>query len=261
MKAVLILLLAFLPELAFSQKAVPYATELKVPAQVTKLVRVRYADARTIAALIAHQTPVNVNADNTLKAIVLHGEPSTVASVEQLIRELDAPTTAPTTKDIEVLVSVIGASSSSEVPASGEMPEGMTPVIKQLRVIFPYKNYRLLSSMLMRSREGSRTRSQGIMKSSSNVSRPTDYLLAYQDASVVPENGRQTIHLERFQFNTRVPLATGSAGVQNTQFQMADVGISTDIDLREGQKTVVGKADIGSSDSALFVVLTARLVD
>ena len=38
-------------------------------------------------------------------------------------------------------------------------------------------------------------------------------------------------------------------------------GITTDIDVREGQKVVVGKANIDNSDNALILILTAKVVD
>lgn len=39
------------------------------------------------------------------------------------------------------------------------------------------------------------------------------------------------------------------------------VATETDVDLREGQKVVVGKANLDNTDLALFIVLSARLVD
>jgi len=239
MKAVLIALLALLPEMALSQN------------QVTKVVRLHYANPQVIAALVSPGSNVAVSADNTLKVIVLRGESTHVATVEQTIHELDAPATATTSKDIELLVSVIGASNSPDVTAAAEMPGDMAPVVKQLQAIFPYKNYQLLSSMLVRSREGSKAESKGIMKAIGSSSHPSNYHLAYDNASVASEDAKPMIHLSNFRFYALVPI--GPVG--------SDVGVTTDVDLREGQKTVIGKADIGSSDSALFVVLTARLVD
>ncbi|PYV91061.1 MAG: hypothetical protein DMG05_08330 [Acidobacteria bacterium] len=40
-----------------------------------------------------------------------------------------------------------------------------------------------------------------------------------------------------------------------------DTGINTNIDVREGQKVVVGKATIDGSNNALFLVLTAKVID
>jgi hypothetical protein len=251
MKAALIVLLMLLPEMAFSQN------------KVTKVVRVRYANAHAIADLVAPGLPISISADDALHAIVLKGASDTVGSAEQLIHELDTPSAVPVSKnkDIELIVSVIGASSGADVAPSSEMPETMTPVVKQLRAIFPYKNYQMLSSMLLRSREGSKADSKGIMKSFGSAQYPTNYQLVYNDGSITSENGKPVIHLRNFQFYASIPVPIGSADTKNTQFQRSDVSVATDVDLHEGQKTVVGKADIGSSDSALFVVLTARLVD
>ena len=40
-----------------------------------------------------------------------------------------------------------------------------------------------------------------------------------------------------------------------------DVSIGTTIDMKEGQKVVVGKANIDGSENALLVILTAHVVD
>lgn len=237
MRKAALIFLVLLPELAFSQAA------------VTKVVRVRYAKANSIAALITGGIPVIVSHDDALQVIVLKGQPDAVASAEQTIRELDAPSAASTSKDIEVIVAVIGASSGSDLPGEQEMTEGMAPVVKQLRAIFPYKNYQPLSSMLLRSREGARAENRGNMKAlvdTANNSTPAKYVVAYNDASVSFEQGKRVIHLRGFQFAASSSSATS---------------IATDIDLPEGQKTVVGKANVEKGDSAFFVVLTARLVD
>lgn len=235
-KAALIFCLVLLPGLALSQTP------------VTKVVRVRYAKAQSIAVLVYKGMPVTVTADNDLQVIVLKGEPAAVASLEQTIHELDVPSTAPNSKDIEVIVSVIGASSSSDLPGGLEMPEGMTPVVKQLRAIFPYKNYQLLSSMLLRSKEGAGAVNSGDLKGFANSAtpRPAEYSINYGEAGVSLEQTKPVIHLRKFLLTINGPFA---------------IRIGTDVDLPEGQKTVVGKANVESSDSALFVVLTARLVD
>lgn len=250
-KAALILCLALLPELGLAQKPVPYATEIKPPARVTKVVRVHYANAKSIAALVSDGMAVNVNADNNLQVIVLKGIPDAVASLEQAIHELDVPSTAAASRDIEVIVSVIGASSVSDLPAGQEMPETMAPVVKQLRAIFPYKNYQLLSSMLLRSGEGTSASNRGNMKGFAGNPNPGEYSVVYDNASVSSEQGRPIIHLRKFQFTTDVIFSNGRFSV----------GVVSDVDLPQGQKTVVGKANVESSDSALFVVLTAHLVD
>lgn len=240
-KVALIVCLALLPLFAFAQE------------QVTKIVHVQYANAQTLARMASMASNVAADADNTLHVIVLKGQPSAVDSVQQTIRELDVPSAAPGWKDIEVIVSVIGASSGSDLPGQ-EMPGAMAPVVKQLRAIFPYKNYQLLSSMLLRSKEGAKAENKGNMKgfpSGGGSSIPGGYSVSYTYSSVSSEQNKPVIHLRNFQFSMDVPSSN----------RMFNVGVETDIDLPQGQKTVVGKANVESSDLALFVVLTARLVD
>ena len=252
MKTVLILSFLFFSEAAFSQI-------------VTKVVRVQYALPEKIADLI-HGGNTVVRADNILKVIVLKGSPNDVASLEQTVRELDVPAAALTfhkSKDVELIVSVIGGSDKADLLSGGQVPEAMVPVIKQLRAAFPYKNYQLLSSMLLRSSEGAKAGNNGVMKSVTNLgsySHPNGYAVGFDEASVSSDEGKPTIHLRNFLFKTTVPIPIG--GDTNTsQFQMSDIAIRTDVDLREGQKIVAGKANLENSDLALFVVLTARLVE
>jgi hypothetical protein len=44
-------------------------------------------------------------------------------------------------------------------------------------------------------------------------------------------------------------------------YQYIDTGISTDIDVREGQKVVVGKAASEGADKASFLVVMARVLE
>ena len=248
-KAALILCLALLPGLAFSQNAV-----------TTKIVRVHYASAHAIAVLVSGIPNVGLSADNTLQVIVLKGQPNAVASVEQTIHELDVPSTVPVSKDVEVIVSVIGASNGSDLPAGQEIPEGMASVVKQLRAIFPYKNYQLLSTMLLRSKEGSRAENAGVMKGFGGTTEG-NYFATYDETNVSSEAGKPVIHIRNFRFNTKLEAPSGPPGAYATTMRTSNIAITTDVDLREGQQTVIGKADTGSNNSALFVVLTARLVD
>jgi hypothetical protein len=266
MKWTLIVFLAFFPPVAFPQQtAIQSAPSTNGPANVTKVIRVQYGIAQKIADLVAPGAPVRVNADNYSKVIVLKGNPNDVASVEQTIRELDVPGATPASyksKDIELVVSVIGGSDQAEFLQGGQVPEAIAPVVKQLRAVFPYKNYQLLSSMLLRSREGAKAENSGVMRSLisfGNHPHPSAYAVSYTGASISSEEGKPIIHLQNFSFRTSVP--TPAPGTNDTQFQPSDIGIKADVDLREGQKIVAGKANIDNSDLALFVVLTARVVE
>jgi hypothetical protein len=84
---------------------------------------------------------------------------------------------------------------------------------------------------------------------------PSTYAITFKDATISQEGGRPSIHLGQFHFITRPFIAVSATGGQNYE-----IGIQTDVDLPEGQKVVVGKANIESADSAIFVILSAKLM-
>lgn len=246
----------------FVSVAFPQQTTTQ-PAKVTKVVRVRYGVAQKIADLLVPGTPVTITADNYLKIVVLKGDPDRVASLEQTIREIDIPGVMPTpykSKDFELVIFVVVGSDTAEFSSGSQPPEVIVPVVKQLRAAFPYKNYQLLSSMLLRSSEGTRAESRGVLAGFESHSLPSEYVVEYGEAGVSTEDSKPAIHLRNFKFETRVTVQITTVP-NTTQLQTIPVNIGTDVDLREEQKVVVGKANVGSSNLALFVVLTAKLVD
>jgi hypothetical protein len=212
---------------------------------ITKVVRV-HTGARNLAAL-ASAGPVDVRADDALKAVVLRGKPADVSALESIIRELDSASSNPASKNVELTVYVLNGSSSS---ATEEKLPAVAPVVKQLHAVFPYSNYQLLSTMLLRSGEGTPASTSGLLKGFGNSNTPSHYTVSYRAARVSTDEAGPSIHLSSFHFVLQVAIATS----------MFDAGIDTDIDLRDGQKVVVGKSNIESVDSALFVVLVAKLV-
>jgi len=275
MKIALIIALVFFPDLAMSQAAEHAASGQGSADTVTKIVHIRYADAARLADLAGSGVPkIRIDADRTLKVIVVKGPERVVASVEQTIHDLDVPSVSSATlsaKDVELTVSVISGSNSAEGQPETQGSPDLAPVIRQLRAIFPYKNYQLLSSMLLRSRENSKATNSGVMKNTGNTnySQPSSYVVGFDAVDVSQDGGKPNLHVRNFRFTTRIPFipgAPGGAGEKDlpyaaTQFQNHEITIGSDVDLREGQKVVVGKANIANSDSALFVVLTARLVE
>ncbi len=256
MMKIILLFAMMMPALLWPQTA---TTETS-PADVTKVVRVRTARPEKLAELVLGG-PVIIHANDALKAIVLKGKPADVAKVEQTIRELDTASTTAASRNIELMVYIVNGSSAAPTSSTqAEKLAALTPVIKQLRAIFPYSEYQLLSTMLLRSGERTKTSSSGLLKALQNAPGlpPSVYSIQYNSATVSPEATSPTIHLEQFHFDTRIPVPTGPSGSNN--FQNVSVGIYTDVDLREGQKVVVGNSNIESADSALFVILSAKLV-
>jgi type II secretory pathway component GspD/PulD (secretin) len=251
--------LMLFPVAVFSQAA----TSTEPPSQrITKVIRVHYELPQKIADVLAPGGPVIVTADNTLGVVVLKGKPDEIARTQQTITELDVPPAFSTANDVELIIYLIGASNHSGANSSSDIP-AIQSVIKQLGAIFPYKNYELLSTMLLRSQQGKPAQSSGVMNytlRSEASQHPATYGISYRSASASSDKSKPVIHLENFRFSARMAIATST--VPNTaQYQTVDIGTASDIDLREGQKVVVGKTDVASDGSAIFIVLTAKLVD
>ena len=258
-RLILVCALAFLPEALFSQ---PASTQ-PPPERITKVIRIHYGDAGRIADILRHIAQVNTESDNTLNAVILNGIPQNMESAEQTIKELDVPPVTTTSGDIELIVHIIGGSNEPLPTPADANPSTMVPVVKQLRAIFPFKNYGVLSTVLMRSQQGKSAGSSGLIKypfGDSGSSYPDHYKIAYETASVSAASARTIIHLQNFRFQGKVTVVTH--GSSNTsQIQSFDVGVGSDVDLRPGQQVVVGNTNVASGDSALFIVLSAKLVD
>jgi Bacterial type II/III secretion system short domain len=209
----------------------------------TKLYRLQYALADHVAGLLGPMGFV-VKGDNGMHAVVVRGTAERQAEAERLISELDRPGAGIGQQDVETTVYVLAASnaSGSEAP----LPPSVDPVIKQLRTVFAYSNYQLLGTILMRSRDEQYASTQGLLKNRQTGpdQKASNYVLNYR-ASV--DESRRMIHFDSFGFRV-------SGHEWNADFQ-------TSLDLREGQKVVVGKSNIDDGSAAIFAVLMARTPD
>lgn len=230
--------------------------------QVMTVIRLQYARPSAIVEMVGPGSPITIRGDNGMRAVVVKGFPGDVADAERTIRELDVPAAGESTHDIEAVVYVIGAWNKSQ-PAT-TTPKEMEPVIKQLQSIFPYASYGLLDTMLLRSREGAQASTEGVMKDAAELStglvQAPSYVIQYQDVSVSGEGPKRTIHFNKFRFSAKLTAVNPSQPPHTASFQTLNIGLDTDLDIREGQKVVVGKTNV-NGDSALFVVLTARVLE
>jgi hypothetical protein len=225
--------------------------------KVIKVVHV-HGNARALADMSGFGSGATVQGSDQLRAVVIKGLPPDVANVVRTIQELDTTNGAELSgKNIELVFYVV---SGTMDPVAGMPDTGadlLAPVYKQLRAVFPYKNYQLLSTMLMRSGQNSQASTSGMMKSPQNTTMPALYSIRY-DAATVSADTQPSIHLAKFKFEGKIPSNTGPSG--STAFQQVTIGIETNVDLREGQKIVIGTSNVETGSATLFLVVTARMV-
>ena len=228
-----------------------------------KVVRVR-GDPEAIATLAGRSSGVDCQASSALKAIVLKGSPTDVANVERTIQELDSSSpainTATGVRNLELTIYIM-AGSTEPLPGFEEVSgDALTPVLKQLRAIFPYKHYQVLSTLLLRSAQSTGASAQGVIRQLQPTDMtigPVTYHVSYDSLAASTES-TSIIHVSKLQFTATVPYFIGSK--DSRQYQNFNIGISSHVDVREGQKVVVGTSNVPEGNTSVFLVLSARVV-
>lgn len=249
----------FLGSLLFAQDAPP-------PKWQQKVFDLKYVDPRPLASLLGSLTMRNdtrVNPNSDLRAITIGTyEPNFIALAEELVARYDKPNSSARVsgRNIETVVHMILAAPKGD--AGNSLPADLDGVAKQLKAVFGYNDLQLMDTAILRNREGRPgdfTGNAGKPDPSLPTGATSIYQIRYKDTALTSEAGKPNmIRMDEFRFSIRIPYATGGTP---TQFQFSEVGFYTNLDIREGQKVVVGKNKIDSSDKALILVVSARAVD
>jgi len=101
------------------------------------------------------------------------------------------------------------------------------------------------------------TVTEGVLPGTTNL----NYRLAYNSLEVSPGDPR-TVHINGLGFSLRGPTITSTSKDNvTTDRTQTPAKIHTDLDVREGQKTVVGKSSVNSAGDALILVIVPKVVD
>lgn len=205
------------------------------PPQQQRIFVLKYADARHVADVL-RVFGFGIQADRDMHVVAVSAPAGTMTAVEDAIKRLDVPSASP--KDIELVVYLIVASEQSS--ADGNLPSDLQPVADELKKILSYKSFRLLDSILLRTQPGNRATAEGV------VDVKTPYHFEVQPAAVGEGPQGRLIRLDNLNLNLRL----GDH----------DAGIRTEITVREGQRAVVGKSNMGMGQS-LILVVTAKVTE
>jgi hypothetical protein len=230
--------LAMMSLLGWGQDAAP-------PQMVRKLIQLKYANAGQVGTLLrnfAGGPNWSMESDDRLHTIAVRGTTEMVATLEEAVKKLDV---APL--DFELTVFLI----STSAQAGDQLPEALASTVKQLHGVFAYKGYQLLDSFILRGRDGSQGgNAEGTIKNST-------YSFRYNRASVL-DGTPKMVNLQNLSLQIRMPSGTRN---DKGQVEYKTTGLSSDIDIRDGQKVVVGKSDVNNGDSPLILVVTAKVVE
>jgi hypothetical protein len=157
--------------------------------------------------------------------------------------------------NIELTVYLLSGVAQGE--ASDDVPQDLAATVKQLRSIFNYKSYKLTESFMLRGRLGvgaGGASAQGVLPGGAGI----HYEFRYSSVQTSSETS-PLFHIN----GLRIVLTSNyyRRGADGKSVPDTLASISTDLDIREGQKTVVGKSSINSGGDALILVIVPRVVD
>jgi hypothetical protein len=212
--------------------------------RVQKLIVVKYVDPNALQMLLMN-FGVEMRADQRLRTVALSGRRSAVMTAEEAIKQLDVPGAAQ--KDIELTVYfVVGA--DVQEPGTPAIPQDIQGTVATLKSTFPFKNYYLLDTLGLRSRSGVGADAGGQLSGGRFTS--------FRVGSVTVEPDGTMIRLDRLHAGLRIP-HQGADG----KLTYIDTGVTTEVvDVKEGQKLVVGRSSLDGPGKALFLVLIAKIV-
>jgi hypothetical protein len=192
---------------------------------------------------------ISVYRTSSAKALGVSAAPAVVSAIEETIKRLDVP--APTGRNIELTGYVLEG--GPEVADAKSVPSDLEGVVAQLKRTFGYPTYRLSETLIGRMREGSGFSSSSVgLSSAGRIS----YSLKVERASIGNEAGGTVIRLDSLHFGATIP-STRKDGTIDSR----NIGSDANVDIRDGQRVVVGKSGLADSNGALILVLSAKVVD
>jgi hypothetical protein len=219
--------------------------------QVTKLIILKNIDQRAVQMLTSWGVAMVPNGS---QSIALSGPQDKVAAVEAAIKQLDVPA-----KSVELTVYFVVGGDQATL-AGNAVPQDLREVITQLKGAFPYKDYKMLDTLTLRSRAGSSAETSGILNAATP---PKMSQFSFRNVSVSDDGA--TIRIDRMHAGLRIPYTKTSvdpktAMANGRSVEYTNSGIDQDVDVKVGQKVVVGRSSLEGPQQALFLILTATVI-
>jgi hypothetical protein len=225
------------------------ATPPPKPQSVQRLFILKYAEPSQLVGLLSVFN-ANVRQNSELHAITVEASPEAMHGIEDAIQKLDVPSATP--KNVEMTVYLLVASDSAA--AGSAIPKDLDSVATQLKNTFPFKNYGLLDVITFQARTGQNIRTTSSGGSLPVGTRSVAIITQLGINSIALQADGKTLRVDRLNAQFRVPQMTSG-----DQFNYIDLQVQTDLDIKEGQKVVVGRLGL-SHDQALFLVMMGRIL-
>ena len=156
---------------------------------------------------------------------------------------------------------------SNQEVGDSKLPPSLDQVMKQMRATLPFKNYRLVSTLINRVKNEGRLQLNWVggpltsVSSTPSTTPSFSHFNIRQVRLVRSDEGQPLIQMAGFNFGARVPIQVGAvatAGETKPITNYEQTGLATDISMREGDPVIVGTVNVGPSGDAIILVVSAK---
>lgn len=260
--------------------SVPQASQTKEPepdpamlrAMKSKIIEIKYRSPFWLSMALGplgsgvRGAKLNATDKGGINAITIRDFPENLAAIEEAIKRLDVPETAPQVSDVELHIQVLFA--SKQPATEGSFPDELREVIKSLKGSLAYRSYTLAASFIQRwdPSSGSLIEGKGQIDGTAlalgTAKEPSQLRLQWAVSPNTNQAQRMKtqafLQVPNFQFsateNYHFTTEKGSSSGTRNVAQM-----ETSVTLKEGEYVVVGTSMV--KDRGLIVVLSARRVN
>lgn len=210
--------------------------------------------------------PSQMSFNPELRTISVKDFPENVAAIEEALKRLDVPFPPPPPSpppiSLEFQLHLIAASMTAGEKTT--FPKSIENVLPQLQASLKFTSYRYINTAIHRVNNDGRLEASGVNSSLFPVPSGvinTNETPAFSQYSVgnlrliTDTTGKEFVQIRNFKFGVSVPLRLSGNNVQ-----YKDIGINTELTLREGELAVVGTANASVADEAIIVVVSVKKV-
>lgn len=225
----------------FAEDAAQEAKPSTKPPLKTELVRLKYLHGSMMMGLIntylSRDGRVSPVPDS--KILVISDYPENIERVLQAIRQIDVKPA-----DLQFTVQLVLGSEEAE---KGDEAMPNDPIIKELRSLLKYKSYSLLDTSLMRAMDNS--------DSEVRMGEKAEFEF-WIKPKVIKDEKASLIQMEvRLR---RIDVAGSYQG--KVEYLTTDL-IGTTLNIKPGDKTVVGVSKLDGSGKGLILIISGKIVD
>src|ERR1700754_2379843 len=149
------------------------------------------------------------------------------------------------------------------------LPATLDPVVKQLRAALPFKNYRLAATLINRVKNEGRLELSfvggplaSLSAAASSITPSFSQFKVRQVKLSRNSENQPVVQMLGFNFGARIPIQTPGAiaanGAVSPVISYENTGVSTDISMRESEPVIVGTLNVGPSNDAIILVVSAK---